>query len=99
MDDSNDQPDVKIATIYKMKQLDFVRSRYVYDQFAKKNKVLSHDSYTCGEHDGATSFPTQREDEIGNFIGSVIDLGNRIDFKRENECPSWCRRRPEWKYC
>ena len=40
-------------------------------------------------------------EEIGNFVGSIIQMENTISFIEENECPKMCRppEHQDWRFC
>ncbi len=46
--------------------------RFVYP-WAKK-KALAHDSYHCKKFPNTSPFPVQRQEGIGNYVGSVVTL-------------------------
>ena len=66
-----------------------------------KKVVLAHDSYTCRTFYKTTPFPTKRKNGIGNFVGSVIALGDTIPFSSKYECPWKCRpyQHKNWTFC
>ena len=52
----------------------------------------------CASFPGSIGFPTQRLNEINNFVGSVV-IKNR---KLKKNCPRKCRRKgheEDWIYC
>ena len=69
--------------------------RYVW--FWAKDISISHDSYTCRSYPYTKSFPTQRKNEINNFVGAVVG----DEWKIWEECPTKCRPKDhlDWTYC
>ena len=63
-----------------------------------KDVAMEHDSYRCKKYNNSIGFPTQRENEDSNFIGSVVSAG-RGNFWQK--CPKKCRREGhiDWEYC
>ena len=69
--------------------------RYVWPW--SKEISIAHDSYNCKSYPYTKGFPTQRKNEINNFVGSVV-LNER---KLKEECPIECRPKEHlnWTYC
>ena len=67
-------------------------SRHVWGRFS--GDVMQHDSFSCAQYPGAISFPSQRPNSTGNFVGA------KMDREQENiECPTQCRRKLSWTFC
>ena len=69
--------------------------RYVWPW--SKNISIAHDSYNCKSYPYTKGFPTQRKNEINNFVGSVVFYERKI----KEECPIECRPKEHlnWTYC
>ncbi len=76
-----------------------ILNRYVWRPWAERLS-LSHDSFFCSKYPNAHSFPTKREDKVGNFIGApVVTLKEKLNLTEAAICPVECRRQPDWTYC
>ena len=64
-----------------------------------KNMAMEHDSYRCHVYKNSIGFPTQRKDEVNNFVASVVSVQG-LDHLWQ-KCPEQCRRKghQDWDYC
>ena len=69
--------------------------RYVWPW--SKEISIAHDSYNCKSYPYTKSFPTQRKNEINNFVGSIVSYEETL----KEECPIECRPKEHlnWTYC
>ena len=65
-----------------------------------KDNSIAHDSYFCQKYEGSVPFPTQRKNEMRNFVGAPYEM--RMYFKKSFQCPKACRpknHQETWVYC
>ena len=62
-----------------------------------KKLSIGHDSYTCKSYPYTKGFPTQRQKEPNNFVGSMFN-GNGTLWEI---CPEKCRPKEhqDWIHC
>ena len=74
--------------------------RYVWPW--AKSVTMSHDAFLCQNYPNTRPFPTKRiENEVGNFVGSVVSINGSIPIGKEWQCPIKCRPKnhTDWIYC
>ena len=64
-----------------------------------KNRSMVHDAYFCQKWEGSVPFPSQRVDELRNFVGAPYEM--RLPFTKAFHCPQACRPNDhqDWTYC
>ena len=76
--------------------IDFKNSfRYVWPW--AKDISIAHDSYLCKNYPFTKAFPTKRQNEANNFVGSVVSENANL----WQECPKECRPKNhfDWIHC
>ncbi len=73
-------------------------AKHVWPWAVQSNQTMQHDSFHCLDFPGSIGFPTKRLNATLNLVAAVA-LSRANAFKFRVECPSECRRRPEWIYC